>query len=327
MENVRTVGQVEIIRRDWRKVLLVALGVFLLGIIITVFQPFMYRSTVSIYVVQKSGFSIDAYSASKSEERFANKLGQLVYSSTFLDKVLAVNNGIDKTYFPQDEQKRRQKWGKTIEANVPTGLSRLDLAIYHPIAKEALSLAESTAQVLLTQRDSFIGISDVSLLILDKPLVSKYPVRPNIPVNLIASIFVGLLVGVSYVSLTYDPQRDKLFGFSYSKPSLIRYNDFTKETVFSERYPVKPLQESELKAVVKEVKLQESIQKAQEIADDLNKETKSEKDNNGLEVQDFAPQIPDLSTFEQEISSDELAVQEKDDLDDFEDEDKIVTMK
>lgn len=120
MENIRPINYIEILKRDWRKTAVSVLAAVLLALLVTLLQPFLYRAAVSIFVVQKSSFSIDAYSASKSEERIANKLAQIVYSSSFLERVLDAGFRVDENYFPSDEYKRRQKWAKMIETEVPT---------------------------------------------------------------------------------------------------------------------------------------------------------------------------------------------------------------
>ena len=148
MQNIRHLSLSEVFTREWKKALLAFLIVVLLGVVVTLVQPFLYKATVSILVIQKSGFSIDAYSASKSEERVANKLAQVVYSSSFLEKVLSSDSGIDKSYFPSDELKRRKKWGQTVNTDVPLGLSRLDVFIYHTDSAQALKIGQAIGNLL-----------------------------------------------------------------------------------------------------------------------------------------------------------------------------------
>jgi len=214
MENIRPISYTQIIERDWRKGFVVVLIVVLFSLIATLIMPFKFGSSVSILVNQKSGFSIDAYSASKSEERVANKLAQVVYTSSFLDKVLQYDTEIDRNYFSSDERERRKDWKSTIDADVPVGLGQLNLTIYHTDPAQAYLISDAAAKVLIRDRSEFIGIGDVELKILEYPLVSKYPLKPNIFLNFGLSIVVGIILAFAYIVLTYNPERDKLFKIS-----------------------------------------------------------------------------------------------------------------
>jgi len=232
MENVRPLTYYEIIKRDWRKVLIVILVVLLISLILSIVQPFLYRATVSILVLQKSSFSIDAYSASKSEERTARKLSQVIYSSSFMDKVLASDFNVDKNYFPADESEKRKAWGKAIEASVPTGLGELDVSVYHSDPNQALAIAQAISYIITANKSDFIEISDIDLKVLDAPLVSKYPVRPRIVLNIFLGMIVGFFLGIAYVVIFYDPDRDKLFAIPRMKHppvELVEYKDIPKD--------------------------------------------------------------------------------------------------
>ena len=249
MENVRPINHLKILTREWRKILIVALIVVFVSLVYSLVQPFLYRATVSILVLQKSSFSIDAYSASKSEERIANKLAQVVYSSSFLKNVLTSGYYINEDYFPVDEYQRRKKWSETVEAGVPAGLSKLTFSIYHTDPNQALQIAQEIAYTLTGDKQEYIGIEDVDLKILDTPLVSKYPVRPNILVNILLGILLGVILGIAYVVLTYDSQKDKLFAIPRRadfQPHLVNTEEI-KESVSVERAMEKMIKVPEIK--------------------------------------------------------------------------------
>lgn len=286
MDNVRAINYLEIIKRDWRKVLVVCLIAVLIALIITLVQPFLYRATVSIFVVQKSSFSIDAYSASKSEERIAGKLAQVVFSSAFFEKVKTSGFDIDRTYFPSDELKSRKQWNKMIESSVPSALSKLDISVYHKDPNQALNISKAIAYVLVEQKQNFIGIGDVDLKILDAPIVSKYPVKPSVVLNLIVGLIAGFILGIAFVIASYDPDRDKLFGIhgKFSEPPHLIMNN---------EVPVDDSVEEDMKETVDvpEIKnLEETV-----------------------DTQDFAPSVDEEEELKPELPS-------------FSDEDQIVGM-
>lgn len=333
MENLRPINHLDIIKRDWRKVLIVTLIVVLIALVFSLVQPFLYRSTVSILVLQKSSFSIDAYSASKSEERIANKLAQVVYSSSFLKEVLNSGFYIDKDYFPTDELKKRNKWSKTVEAEIPAGLSKLTFSVYHTDPNQALQISQAIAYTLTTEKREYIGIEDVDLKVLDTPLVSKYPVRPNILANMILGIILGFVLGLAYVVLTYSPGRDKLFGMSSSKkyvPHLIDNDDVPEDESVEENI-------AELSAIP-EIKDLDDVEEMDEVEELLEKPVESEKPfpQEKMELPDISAKFgqevkDDLSVQAEEVDSNDEEIKEveedkKSNYPSFEDNEKIVSM-
>lgn len=300
MENVTNINHYEIVRRDWRKVIVIGLLIVLVGLIITIIQPFMYRASVSIYIMQKSSFSIDAYSASKSEERIANKLSPIILSSSFLEKVIYSGFDIDQSYFPKDEYKRREKWGKTVETSVVGEASKLEVHVYHQDPGQALQISNAIAYILTQQKREFIGIDDVDLKVLDSPLVSKYPVRPNVVLNLLLSLFAGLALGVAFVIMTYDPRQDKLFGIhgdSETEPHLVEYEDV----------PVDESVEDDLEEVedVPEIEDLDDVEELAEIEESEDKAVEQEElQVEELELPDIGEQLEEEQELEEEFGED-----------------------
>lgn len=334
MENVRPINYLEIIKRDWRKVLIVTLIIVLISLVFSLVQPFLYRSTVSILVLQKSSFSIDAYSASKSEERIANKLAQVVYSSSFLKEVLNSGFYIEKEYFPEDELKRRQKWAETVEAEVPVGLSKLTFSIYHTDPNQALQISQAIAYTLTEKKREYIGIEDVDLKILDTPLVSKYPVRPNILLNIVLGAAFGFILGLAYVVLTYRPERDKLLTIPETSP-------YTPHLIENDEVPMNESVEEDMVEMgnVPEINDFDDVEEMDEVEEMEEKPVEEEKSfpQEKIEVPDLSEEfnqaIVDDDSFSMDIQS-EVERVEKEDKEEkndkypsFEDDDQIVTMK
>jgi len=263
MENLRDINYWLVVRRDWRKLFFVTLAVVLLALSVTLIQPLLYRANVSILVLQRSSYSIDAYSAAKSEERTASKLSQVVYSSSFLTRVLMAGFAVNSNYFPSDERQRRMLWNKTIETDVPSGFSRLDISIYHPDPDQALIIAESVAQVLTAQKGDYISINDVDLKVLDTPLVTKYPVRPNIFLNIGIALLLGLLLGIVYIIASYNPLDDRLWHI-YREP---RKDNWDLKNKIKVRLPSLPLLSRTEKPVVQKLKVEEMKKVVPQVSD------------------------------------------------------------
>jgi capsular polysaccharide biosynthesis protein len=192
--------------KEYGKTIAVFVAVMIfVGLLVTVFQPFKYRATVQTLVIE-NGQGLDAYSAIRSAEKINNSLVHIVYSTSFRDKVMQMGF-TNSNIFPTDPLKLKKMWGETITAHtVPeTGILAVDVYLTDP--KEAVNLAKSVAYVLSISGGEYIGSKNVTIKTIDQPIVSAYPVKPNIPLNLATSVALGLVLALGYILLTYNGER------------------------------------------------------------------------------------------------------------------------
>lgn len=190
----------------WPTVLLLASGGTVLAVLLSLLRPLEYSSTTRILITQELGV-VDAYTASRSAERIADDLSSIVYTSTFFDKVMNAGFSIDETYFPDDPLKERKQWEKTISASVSRSSGLLAIKAYHVDVQQAQEIAQAVAFVITTQGWTYTSGGNITVQVVDDPLNSRYPVRPNIPVNAISGLFLGAMGGVAYVFIQSDRLR------------------------------------------------------------------------------------------------------------------------
>jgi len=213
MESIIKTSYSKLFKRRWVTVLVVTLIFILLSLVITLAQPFRYESEVKLLVIQRSAVNIDAYSASKSAERIGNNLAQIVYSSSFYNKVINSGFEIDKSYFPTQEEKKRKTWQQMIDSGVPSGTTILNIAVYHQNRDQATVIAQAISYILSKDLQEYIGITDVDLKVVDAPLTSKFPVKPNLPLNTFMGLLIGFFVSLAYLIISYseDHEADEMF--------------------------------------------------------------------------------------------------------------------
>ncbi len=188
-----------ILINGWQSILMFALLGLVLALIISFVQPLRYSSTTRLLILQDVGSSVDAYTASRAEERIADNLATIVYTSTFFDQVIASGFGIDETQFSVDDSKKRKEWGNMVKATVARGSGLLSITVYNKDVSEAEQIVRAVAYVLTDRVDEYTSGGTVSAQLVDEPLNSRWPVKPNILVNILSGFVLGGFVGIAYV--------------------------------------------------------------------------------------------------------------------------------
>lgn len=178
----------------------------LLGTLLSFLRPLEYSSKTRLLITQELG-AVDAYTASRSAERIADDLASIVYTSTFYDAVMAAGYDIDQSYFPEEEIKQRKKWEEAVMASVSRGTGLLTVTAYQPDVEQAQLLAEAVAHVLVNQGWTYTSGGDITIKIVDEPLNSRWPVRPNVLVNAFSGLILGGLAGVGYILIQVERVR------------------------------------------------------------------------------------------------------------------------
>ena len=184
--------------------LLSAVGLFL-AVILSFVQSLEYSSTTRLLATQDFSGSVDAYTASRSAEIIADDMANAIYTSTFYDRVFASSNAIDESYFsPDNETKKRKKWGKAISTSVARSTGLLTVRVYHMDVDQAELLAVAISDVLVESGWEYTSGGDISVQVVDDPLNSRWPVRPNILVNAFSGFVLGALAGIGYVLIQVE---------------------------------------------------------------------------------------------------------------------------
>ncbi len=176
----------------------------LLSLVVSFVQPLKYSSTVRLLVLQDVGATVDAYTATRSEERIAENLTNIIYFTTFFDQVMNAGFSIDEKSFPTQDYKRRREWAKTVSASVSRGSGLLNITAYSRNVEEAEQIARAVAFVLTEHADEYNSGGAVEVKLIDAPLNSRFPVKPNIFANAVSGLVLGGLVGCAYVIISYE---------------------------------------------------------------------------------------------------------------------------
>ncbi len=156
-----------------------------------------YKSEVQLLIIQKQD-NVDSYTAQRAAENIGKSLTSVIDTLNFLERV--VNTGYVKSeQFSENSQERKQEWEKLVEANVLPETGIIQIIGYGTQAGEAEDVALGVSQVLTTNSADYHGAGDtVSISIIDGPITSTRPVKPNIPLNGVAGAVLGFMVVFGY---------------------------------------------------------------------------------------------------------------------------------
>ena len=179
--------------------LVVAFGLVLVFLVLSFIRvvPLEYRADAQVLIISQSRFGVDPYTAAKSAERVGENLIQVMKTDDFYQKVKANSSALDAGFLEKlSERQRRAKWQKTVVGSVVYGTGMLNITAYNKNSVQAKAWAKSAAEALSSKGWEYVG-GDVVIKLVNTPIVSRFPVRPN----LAAIAILGFVVGVLGVSL------------------------------------------------------------------------------------------------------------------------------
>ncbi len=178
-------------------------AMFLIAVsLFTFLQPLRYSATSTLLVVQNYGPNTDAYNVSRSNQFLSNLLAQIVYSDSFYEKVMESGYNIDKSIFPADVNQRKKQWRSMVYTQAIADTGMITLKTYHQDKTVADRINQAVAYTLMTEHSSYHGLGDnVKIKEINDSTLSDWPVKPNIALNLILGLIVGLAASLYFIYL------------------------------------------------------------------------------------------------------------------------------
>ncbi len=180
-----------------------------LGLLIVLMQDFKYGSKSKILVIQGGAERVDPFSVSRSVEYLSDLFTRVVYSNSFFDSVVESDFNIDKNYFGQSFEKKMKVWKKTVSAKSVEDSGIIVINIYHKDSYQASQIALAVNHVLINRHQSYHGLGDsVKISVIDQPIVSSYPIKPNLLYSLLIIIAISLFFSLIYIYLFPERKYD-----------------------------------------------------------------------------------------------------------------------
>lgn len=179
------------------------------GFGLSIIQTPKYESSVQLLVIQKYGDQFDAFTARRSAETVAETLSSVVYTSSFMKQVLQAPLDIKDT-FPQDLKNRKKSWKKEINVRLLES-GNFQVLVYDKDKDQAEKVAYGIAYIMVTKGSEYHGGGQqVEIKMVERPITSIRPAKPNIYLNTILGFIVGLLTATGIIFLLPEKPEHKI---------------------------------------------------------------------------------------------------------------------
>lgn len=188
-----------LIKQKRHTIISVFLIFLVVGLLFLLTQDFKYGTKSKILVIQEGAGKVDPYSVSRSVEYLSDLFTKVVYSNSFFESVMKSDFDIDQSYFGETSNDMTKQWKKTVSAKALEDSGIIVISVYHKDSYQATQIALAINHVLITEHQNYHGLGDsVKINVIDQPVVSNYPVKPNLIYN-----FFIILAGSLFFSLIY----------------------------------------------------------------------------------------------------------------------------
>lgn len=191
----------KILKKKWKLWGGIASTVLVLAAFFTLLKPFEYSAAMKFLVWQKGLSYLDPLAQARATERTSKSLGALIKTQVFMEEVLNSGFLIDLD-LPYDEAKKRKIWENKIETQVDQDTGILKVTVYDTHPHQAQILAQAIGEILTKKISYFYPGEELTIKMVEEPLTSKYPTRPNLVLNLGGALVFGVLAGISYTLIS-----------------------------------------------------------------------------------------------------------------------------
>ncbi|TAN33842.1 hypothetical protein EPN28_01225 [Patescibacteria group bacterium] len=168
---------------------------------ISLLFPKQYAAESQVLVISRDRSGVDPYTQVKSAERIGENLAQVMKTTDFYNKVmeLTVYPFNKDRWLKLSERGQRKRWKQDVQAGVVYGTGLLDITVYSFSKDDARALSDAVTQTVASRGWEYLG-GDVALKVVNDPLISRWPARPDIGLNIIIGLAAGVLLSALWVA-------------------------------------------------------------------------------------------------------------------------------
>jgi capsular polysaccharide biosynthesis protein len=201
----------DLIKRKKQTIMSVVLVFLVVAMIISFAQPLKYSSDSRLLVVQNFPEETDPYAISKANEYLTSVLSKVISSNLFYEDIMDSGFLINRTYFSKNDnaKKEMKKWRKTVYAKPLSDSGIIDIKVYHQDKSQLKQIANAINFILKSKHNLYHGAgNNITIKIIDRPIISTWPTKPNVLLNVFIALVFALILSLSYIYLFPDKKYD-----------------------------------------------------------------------------------------------------------------------
>jgi len=185
-------------------VLMIVLAVSAITAVLTFVQPLKYEAKSKLLVVASAKGTVDPYALARSNVYLSNVFANIISTDQFYREVVNSGYDINQDYFAGNNYEQRMKiWNRTVKAKAINDTGFISMSVLHPDKYQLEQIARAVNYILKTRNKEYHDVLDgATIRIVDEPMISGWPVKPDIILNLSLGIIFGFILSLSYIYLT-----------------------------------------------------------------------------------------------------------------------------
>lgn len=193
------------IKKKWQTVMILVFIVVAITFSVSIFIPARYSSKVKMIIIQDhQSDKVDAFSAAKSAEYLSDIIANVIFTESFIQDMLDAPFEVKRKFSGLSEEKMKL-WEKAVDVDKENNTGILTVAVFDQSRKEAESIAESIAWGLNVRGSKYHGGGNsIKIKIIDGPITSQKPATPNVLLNSLLALIVGIASAISVVNFFDD---------------------------------------------------------------------------------------------------------------------------
>jgi capsular polysaccharide biosynthesis protein len=194
----------DLIKRKIGTILVIFFIFFTGAILFTVIRPFEYRGQAKVIVFQNFPNGADPYTISKSNQYITSVLAEALPSYSMFENVVKSGYRVDRSYFSKQGKasEEMKKWKKSVEARTVNNAGTIEISVFNEDKDQAKQITYAIIFALKTENQEYFNFKDgVAVKTINSPVVSDYPVRPNILLNFCLTMIMALVFSSAYIYL------------------------------------------------------------------------------------------------------------------------------
>ena len=207
----------KIVKRRWKFFISVIIVFVAFSVLLSIFQVSKFQSSSRIIVSQKLSSLNDPYALVKSNEAMGKILSEVITSQSFFQEITASGNSINRTSFGMTLQDQLKNWKKNIEIRTINDTGILEISIYNQNKRQSEIIADTINRKLSENPNNIYGFnSSVQFRIIEGPVTSMYPVKPNMLIYFSVAFVSGIIFSLVCVYLFPRKGKNENVGFAFN---------------------------------------------------------------------------------------------------------------